>query len=147
MSNLQEKKIRWQQTTCRIIERRTRVKKHFKEIQVKIKVRAKDFSFFFLILFFGCTGSSLLLEDCSCGEQGPLLAAVCGLVTVLLLQNVGSRACRLQSLRQVSSAVVCTGFAPWGMWNLPRPGIEPVSPPLAGGFLITGPPGKSRFQF
>ena len=29
-------------------------------------------------------------------------------------------------------------------WNLPGPGIEPESPTLAGGFLITGPPGKSR---
>ena len=28
-------------------------------------------------------------------------------------------------------------------WDLPGPGIEPVSPALAGGFLITGPPGKS----
>ena len=29
------------------------------------------------------------------------------------------------------------------MWELPRPGIEPVSPALAGGFLTTAPPGKS----
>ena len=29
------------------------------------------------------------------------------------------------------------------MWDLPRPGIEPVSPALAGGFLTTGQPGKS----
>ena len=29
------------------------------------------------------------------------------------------------------------------MWNLPRPGTEPVSPALAGGLLSTGPPGKS----
>ena len=29
------------------------------------------------------------------------------------------------------------------MWNLPRPGIEPVSPALPGGFLTTGPPGNS----
>ena len=28
------------------------------------------------------------------------------------------------------------------MWNLPRPGIEPTSPALAGGFLATAPPGK-----
>ena len=28
------------------------------------------------------------------------------------------------------------------MWDLPRPGIEPVSPALAGGFLTTSPPGK-----
>ena len=29
------------------------------------------------------------------------------------------------------------------MWNLPRPGIEPVSPASAGVFLTTGSPGKS----
>ena len=29
------------------------------------------------------------------------------------------------------------------MWDLPRPGLEPVSPELAGGFLTTAPPGKS----
>ena len=28
------------------------------------------------------------------------------------------------------------------MWDLPRPGIEPVSPALAGGFFTTEPPGK-----
>ena len=32
-----------------------------------------------------------------------------------------------------------------GTWNLPGPGFEPVSPALAGGFLTTGPPGKSCF--
>ena len=29
------------------------------------------------------------------------------------------------------------------MWDLPRPGLEPVSPALAGGFLTTAPPQKS----
>ena len=29
------------------------------------------------------------------------------------------------------------------MWNLPGPGIEPMCPTLAGGFLTTTPPGKS----
>ena len=29
------------------------------------------------------------------------------------------------------------------MWNLPAPGIELISPALAGGFLSTAPPGKS----
>ena len=28
------------------------------------------------------------------------------------------------------------------MWNLSRPGVEPVSPALAGRFFSTGPPGK-----
>ena len=29
-----------------------------------------------------------------------------------------------------------------GMWDLPRPGLEPVSPALAGRFPTTAPPGK-----
>ena len=34
------------------------------------------------------------------------------------------------------------------MWDLPRPGTKPVSPEsaLAGGFLATGPPGKSSIS-
>ncbi|KAJ8796084.1 hypothetical protein J1605_018232 [Eschrichtius robustus] len=28
------------------------------------------------------------------------------------------------------------------MWALPGPGLKPVSPALAGGFLTTAPPGK-----
>ena len=32
------------------------------------------------------------------------------------------------------------------MWDLPRPGIKPVSPALAGRFLTTVPPGKSLEQ-
>ena len=31
---------------------------------------------------------------------------------------------------------------PLGMWDLPGPGLEPMSPALAGGFLTTVPPGK-----
>ena len=31
--------------------------------------------------------------------------------------------------------------------HLPGPGIEPVSPALAGGFLTTRPPGKSHIFF
>ena len=32
--------------------------------------------------------------------------------------------------------------SPRGMWDLPRPGIEPGSLALQGRFLSTGPPGK-----
>ena len=28
------------------------------------------------------------------------------------------------------------------MWDLPGPGIEPMSPALTGGFFTTEPPGK-----
>ena len=36
------------------------------------------------------------------------------------------------------------------MWDLPGPGLETVSPALAGGFLTTVPPGKPKnmcFEF
>ena len=29
-----------------------------------------------------------------------------------------------------------------GMWDLPRPGLKPMSPALAGRFSTTAPPGK-----
>ena len=32
------------------------------------------------------------------------------------------------------------------MWDLPGPGLEPVSPALAGGFLSTAPPGKPHLS-
>ena len=33
------------------------------------------------------------------------------------------------------------------MWDLPGPGLEPVSPALAGGFVTTVPPGKPLSRF
>ena len=32
-----------------------------------------------------------------------------------------------------------------GVWNLPRPGLKPTSPALAGEFLSIASPGKSLF--
>ena len=73
----------------------------------------------------------------SCSKRGPLFIAVRGPLTVAAslvaehrlqtrrLSHCGSRA---QLLR--------------GMWDLPRPGLEPVSPALAGRFSTTAPPGK-----
>ena len=73
----------------------------------------------------------------SCGERGPLFIAVRGPLIIAAslvaehklqtrrLSYCGSRA---QSLR--------------GMWDLPRPGLEPVSPALAGRLPTTAPPWK-----
>ena len=73
----------------------------------------------------------------SCGKQGPLFIAVRGPLTIAAslvaehrlqtrkLSNCGSRT---QSLRS--------------MWDPPRPGLEPVSPALAGRLPTTAPPGK-----
>ena len=50
----------------------------------------------------------------------------------LLLRSTGSR--------RAGSVVVAHGLR--GMWDLPRPGLEPVSPAWAGRFSTTVPPGK-----
>ena len=72
----------------------------------------------------------------NCWEQGPLFIAVRGPLTAehklqrLRLSSCGSRA---QLLR--------------GMWDPPRPGLEPVSPALARRLSTTAPPGKPRVLF
>ena len=73
----------------------------------------------------------------SCGDWGPLFIAVRGPLTVaaslvaehrLQTRRLSSCGSRAQLLR--------------GMWDLPRPGLKPVSPALAGRFSTTAPPGK-----
>ena len=73
----------------------------------------------------------------SCGERGLLFIAVCGLLIVVASLVVEHR----PYMRRLSS---CGSWAYLlrGMWDLPRPGIEPVSSALAGRFLTTAPPGK-----
>ena len=78
----------------------------------------------------------------SCGKWGPLFIAVHRPLTIAAslvaehrfqtrrLSSCGSRA---QSLR--------------GMWDLPRPGLEPVSPALAGRLSTTAPPGRPSVNY
>ena len=73
----------------------------------------------------------------SCGEWGPLFIVVRGLLTIaasLVAEH------RLQ-MRRLSS---CGSQAQLlhGMWDPPRPGLEPVSPALAGRLSTTASPGK-----
>ena len=65
----------------------------------------------------------------SCGERGPLTVAA-SLVAEHRLQTRRLSSCgpRAQLLH--------------GMWDFPRPGLEPVSPALAGRLSTTAPPGK-----
>ena len=78
----------------------------------------------------------------SCGKWGPLFIAVHGPLTIAAslvaehrlqsrrLSNCGSRA---QLLR--------------GTWDLPRPGLEPMSSALAGRLSTTAPPGKPKTHY
>ena len=104
-------------------------------------------SFFFLkllYLFIYLFLAVLGLRFCarafsSCGERGPLFIAVRGPLTVAASLAAEHK---LQTRRLSScgsrAQLLC------GMWDLPRPGLEPVSPALAGRFSTTALPGKPR---
>ena len=67
---------------------------------------------------------------------------------LLLLWNTGSRHagfsnCGSQALERRLSSCGARAWLLRGMWNLPGPELEPVSPALAGGVLTTAPPGKA----
>ena len=106
---------------------------------------------YFYLFIYGCVGSSLLCSGflflrraratLRCGAW----ASHCG----------GFSCCRAQALGARASVVVACGLSSCGaqaqllrgMWDLPGPGLEPMSPALAGGFLTTVPPGKPPVQF
>ena len=55
----------------------------------------------------------------------------------------GFSRCGARALGVQASVVVAHGLSCFTcMWDLPGPGLEPVSAALAGGFLTTVPPGK-----
>ena len=119
------------------------------KVQLAFRILPRFFFFliFIIYLFIYLFMAVLGLRFCarafsSCGKRGPLLIAVRGPLTIAAflvaehrlqtrrLSNCGSRA---QLLR--------------GMWDLPRPGLEPVSPALAGRLPTTVPPGKPFLFF
>ena len=66
---------------------------------------------------------------------------------LFLLRSSGSRhagfsSCGLWALERWLSSCGARASLLRGMWELPGPGLEPLSPALAGGFLTTAPPGK-----
>ena len=78
----------------------------------------------------------------SCDKRWPLFIVVRGPLTIaaslvaehrLQTRRLSSCGSRAQLLR--------------GMWGLPRPGLGPVSPALAGRFSTTAPPGKPQTIF
>ena len=73
----------------------------------------------------------------SCGERGLLFIAARGPLTIaasLVAEH------RLQTRKLSSCGSRARLFR--GMWVPPRPGLEPVSPALAGRFSTTVPPRK-----
>ena len=73
----------------------------------------------------------------SCGKQGPLFIMVRGPLTIAASPIAEHRlqTCRLSSCGSRAQLLR-------GMWHLPRPGLKPLSPALAGRLSTTAPPGK-----
>ena len=71
---------------------------------------------------------------------------------LLLLWSTGSRrvgfsSCGSRALEHRLSSCGTRAQLLHGMWDLPRPGLESVSPALAGGFSTTAPPRKPYLLF
>ena len=81
------------------------------------------------------------------GGYSSLPCAGFSLQWLRLLRSTGSRCAGFSSCgsRALECRLSSCGPRAWllcGTWDLPGPGLEPVSPELAGGFLTTGPPGS-----
>ena len=104
---------------------------------------SQRYSFLFLFLFLAVLGLRFCARAfSSCGKGGGTIHRVRGPLTIVAsfaaehrfqmcrLSGCGSRAQLLQ-----------------GMWDLPRPGLEPMSSASAGRFSNTAPPGKPQKIF
>ena len=59
----------------------------------------------------------------------------------------GLRSCNSWALESRLNSCGTRAYFLLSMWDLPRSGIEPVSPAVAGRFFITEPPGKAQVTF
>ena len=117
---------------------------------------------FMYLFIYGCIGSSLLHAGflqlwragatLRCGAPAShcggfsyygaqALSVQASVVAARGLSSCCSRAleCRLSSCGAQAQLL-------HSMWDLPGPGIKPMSPALAGGFLTTAPPRKSHMR-
>ena len=98
--------------------------------------------FLFIHLFLAVLGlHCCVLTFSSCRKQG-------------LLSSCDAQASHCNAFSYCGAWAVEHGLQLWykawlphSMWDLPRPGIEPEFPALAGGFSTIGPPGKSSINF
>ena len=123
------------------------------------------FIYLFICLFVYLFLAVLGLRCCawafsSCGERGYSSLRCMGfsLRWLLLLQSTGSRhagfssggswaqQCGSWALERRLSSCGTQAQLLHGLWDLLRPGLKPMSPALAGGFLTTAPPRKSHIH-
>ena len=117
-----------------------------------IRIISGDSTFFFFWLYWVFVAARRLSLVAASRGYSSLRCVSFSLWWLLLLRSTGSRCMGLSSCapwaleRRLSSC----GAQAWllrDMWDFPGPGLEPVSPALAGGFLTTASPGKPDSTF
>ena len=106
---------------------------------------AVTFFFFFAVLGLCCW--ALAFSSCRGRSYSSLQWAGFSLQWLLLLRSTGSRhvdfsSCGSRALERRLSSCGTQAQLLRNMWDLPGPGLEPVSPALAGGLSTTVPPGN-----
>ena len=103
------------------------------------------FSFFFWLHWVFVAAHRLSLVVAS-GGYSSLRCAGFSQRWLLIAEHAGFSSCGARASVVVACRLSSCGTRAQllhGMWDLPGPGLEPVSPALAGGFLTPAPPGKS----
>ena len=119
-------------------------------LEAQCDVVFKKKFYLFLIYFWLCWFFITVWAFSSCSEWVCSRAVVCGLLISVASLVIEHRLSDTQASVVVGPWALnhrlnsCSTWAQLlrGRWDLPRSGIELVSPALAGGFFITEPPGK-----
>ena len=97
----------------------------------------------FIYLFLAVMGLRCCIRAFSSCSERWLLFVVVRRLLIAVASLVAEHRLQARGLQQLW----LSGFVARGMWDLPGPGLEHVSPALAGRFLTTVPPGKSDALF
>ena len=112
--------------------------------------------YFLIILFIYLLFLAVLGLHChldffsSCGKQELLSSNVRELLIARVLsgcrawalEHMGFYSCRSQALKHRLSSCGARAALLHSVWRPPGPGVEPMSPALAGRFFTTEPPGR-----
>ena len=122
--------------------------KNLSQRSMSIYITLFIFYLFILLAVLGlrcCTWAFLQLQRAGatlcCGEWVSCGAQALGVPASVAVAH-GLSSCGSQALERRLSSCGAQAQLLHSMWDLPGPGLKPVSPALAGGFLTTVPPGK-----
>ena len=97
---------------------------------------------YFIYLFLAALGLCCCVWASHCGGFSCCRAQALGTRASVVVAH-GFSCCGLRALERRLGSCGTRAQLLRGMWDHPGPGLQPLSPALAGGFLTIAPPGKS----